>query len=142
MKNLVFALFVLFGLSACDKEEIVAVNDLPEAASQYINTHFAGEEVAQVVKDRDGARRSYEVQLKNGVELEFTKDGVIKSVESKRNDRLPNSVIPAKLLGYVQTNFPDDYIVAWSMDDRDQEIELSNGLELKFNKEGDFLRLD
>lgn len=142
MKNLIFALLAVVGLASCDKEKIVAETDLPNAAKTYITTHFASAEIIQVVKDIDGLRKSYDVYLNNGIELEFNKSGEIRSVESNRNDKLPDSVIPAKILTYVQANFPNDHITSWSIDDRDQEVELSNGMDLKFNKSGDFIRID
>lgn len=132
----------VIGLTACEKEKLVGVSELPNDAQQYIETHFGGIEVSQVVKDIDGLRHSYDVYLANGVELEFNKSGEVRSVENKRNDRLPNSVVPTKILSYVEENFPDQYIVSWDIDDRDQEVELSNGMDLKFSKSGDFIRID
>lgn len=51
-------------------------------------------------------------------------------------------MIPANVLGYVQNNYADHFIVEWDKDKTDQEIQLSNGLELIFNLSGTFLRID
>lgn len=142
MKKIMLLVVAVATLSACDKEEVIVETELPNAAREYIETHFDGAEVIQVVKDVDGLRKSYDVYLSTGIELEFNKSGEIRSVESNRNERLPDSVIPAKILTYVQANYTDSYIISWSKDDRDQEVELNNGMDLKFNSNGDFIRID
>src|SRR5690606_24942570 len=137
MKNAIIILLAVLGLTACEKEKLIDTTDLPSAAQAYIETHFGETEIVQVVKDIDGLRKTYDVYLSTGVELEFDKSGVIKSVESNRNDRLPDSVIPTTILAYATANYPDAHIVSWETDDRGQEIELSNGLDLHFNANGD-----
>ena len=39
-------------------------------------------------------------------------------------------------------NYPDNFITDWELDDKKQKVKLDNGLELEFNKEGNFLKLD
>ena len=56
--------------------------------------------------------------------------------------QLPNSVIPEKILQYVNINYPTQFITDWELDFDNQQIELNNGLDLEFNKKGDFLRID
>ncbi len=49
--------------------------------------------------------------------------------------KLPDSVIPAKLLEYATTNYPDNYIIGWELDDRNQQIKLENGLGTRIQYE-------
>ncbi len=126
--------------TACDKERVISVDSLPVAANTYIAQHFPDHEILQVVKERDDLKTTYEVYLREGYKLEFNRKGDILGVEG--NNRLPDSVIPEKILVYVNTNYSDHFILDWELDDRGQEVKLSNRLELKFDKNGNFLRID
>lgn len=128
-------------LSGCDKDdEVVQESDLSIEARNYLNTHFNGVAVSRVVRDRDDLVDEYEVILANGVKLEFTEAGAVTSIKS--TSQLPDSVIPAKILTYVKAEYPTFAIVEWELDSGGQEVQISNGLELKFNMNGDFLRID
>lgn len=124
----------------CDKEKVVSTDRLPATAQAYISQHFSGHEVLQVVKERDDLKTSYDVYLSEGYKLDFDKNGKILGAEG--SNRLPDSVVPATLLTYVNTHYPDQFIRDWELDDRGQEIKLSNGMELQFDKDGKFLRID
>ncbi len=126
--------------AACDKESIISADGLPKEAQQYITQHFPGHEILQVVKERDDLKTTFDVYLSEGYKLEFNKSGKVLGVEG--NNRLPDSVVPAKILTYVNDNYPEHFIIDWELDDRGQEVKLSNGLELKFDGDGNFLRLD
>ncbi len=144
MKKTIQFLVLLSAISvltvACDKESIVNADGLPSSAQTYITQHFPALDVLQVVKERDDLRVSYDVYLSEGYKLEFNKKGEIQGVEG--NNKLPDSVVPAKILAYVNANYPDQFIIDWELDDRGQEVKLNNRLELVFDKNGNFLRLD
>lgn len=127
-------------LASCDKEKVVSANDLPATSTSYINTHFAGQQILQVVKERDDLKTTYKVYLNNGTKLEFNKDGEIYDIES--NEALPSSVIPSSILSYVTTNYPTLYITEWELDKTTQEVKISNGLTLVFDRNGTYLRID
>lgn len=140
MKNLIFAFLVLFGLSSCDKEIVLAENKVPTEISSYLETHFSENKVLQVIKELDDLKKTYEVYLEGGFELEFNRKKEVISLKSQSG--LPDSVIPGKILTYVQNNYPGTFIKEWELDDLGQEIRLDNKMELKFNKSGEFLRID
>lgn len=143
MKKLaLFLAFLLFVATACDKEKVVDEADLPVNAKDYIEAHFPSARISQVVRDRDDLETSYDVILDNQVKLEFDKKGEVYSIESRRTEKLPDTVIPLKVLEYVQKNYPDAFITDWEKDRTDQEIRLSNNKELVFNLAGTFLRID
>lgn len=132
-------LLILF-FTACDKERVIAEDGLPKDVSTYVQTHFPEHEIIQIVKDRDGLSVSYDVILRGGYKLEFDRKGRIKGVEGTA--KLPDSVIPEPIVAYVTANYPEHYIIDWELDDKGQEVKLVNGLELKFDKNGNFLKLD
>lgn len=133
-------LSALLILSACDKESVVPEGKLPDDAQRFISLHFPDQSISQVVKDRDGLSVGYDVILENGIQLEFNRKGACSSIEG--NIALPDSVIPEKILDYVNQTYSDHYIISWELDDREQEVEMDNGTELKFDKDSNFLRID
>ena len=142
LTTLSLALALTVTLSSCDKDDDVVIpeTDLSAEARAYVNTHFNGAAIAQVIKDKEGLSHEYEVILNNGVKLEFNTKGEVESIKSLK--QLPDSVIPVKVLAYVKANYPAEFITEWELDLNDQEVQLSTGMELKFSKTGDFLRID
>lgn len=131
---------IVFVMASCDKERVVSPNDLPAISTNYINTHFAGQQILQAVKERDDLKTTYKAYLGNGTKLEFNHDGEIIDIES--NEALPSSVIPSPILTYVTTNYPSVFIKEWELGKTQQEVKLSNGLSLEFDRNGTFLRID
>jgi len=131
---------VFLFLAACDKESIVGADGLPASAQTYITQHFPDHEILQVVKERDDLKTTFDVYLSGGYNLDFDKKGKILGIEG--TSELPDSVVPEKILTYVRTNYPDYFILDWELDDRGQDVKLSNGMELQFDKSGNFLRID
>lgn len=140
MKRLFLLAIVPFMLISCDKEEILPLTDIPTEISNYISTHFPDNTVIQAIKDTDGIELTYDITLEDGFFLEFNRKKEVIDIEGLT--KLPDSVIPSKLLVFVASNYPDNYIIGWELDDRNQQIKLENDLELEFNMNGDFLRID
>ena len=66
------------------------------------------------------------------IEVEFTKNGEWKDVECKYGE-VPAAIVPQQIRDYVAKNYPDRKITAIDRDRRDYEVELDNGLDLKFD---------
>lgn len=130
----------IFTFASCDKETVVQDNDLPKEISMFITTHFPSNKIIQSIKDRDGLELTYDILLDGNIKLEFNSKKQIIDIESR--DKLPNSVIPAKIIDYVSANYPDHFITGWELDNKHQQVKLNNGLELEFSMSGDFLRID
>jgi len=133
-------LFAVFGLVGCEKETIILANNLPAEIQSYLSTHFPSNEVIQVIKDRDGLSLTYDVILQGNFMLEFNRKKEVIDIDGQ--SRLPDSVIPVKLLEFVQTNYSDNFISNWEIEGKNQQIQLDNGLELVFTMDGRFLKID
>ena len=133
----------LVSLISCDKYIPLSESQLPSEIKTYVSTHFPDHSILQVTKDKDGFELTYDVILSEGVTLEFNRRKEIIDIDGNRNTKLSDSVIPKKILAYVTSNYPNNYIIGWEITDKkNQKIELDNDLELVFNKSGVFLRLD
>lgn len=142
MKELMTSLTVvcsLLFLVSCAKEINLPEKKIPEEIKSYITTHFPDCSILKATKDRDENDDMYEVSLSCGVKLEFNKQKNIIDIDGI--SKLPDSVIPAKILSYVTATYPNNYILGWEIQSNNQEVQLDNHLELVFNMSGDFLRI-
>jgi hypothetical protein len=126
--------------TGCDKEEMVPESKLPGAIQTYITTHFPGNPITQMTEEKDFLKKSYEVFLDGGFQLDFNNKNEIASIEG--TTELPDSVIPSEILVYVAENYPNNVITDWELDDKNQQIGLDNSLDLEFTMADVFLRID
>ncbi|MDO4771380.1 PepSY-like domain-containing protein [Porphyromonas sp.] len=105
---------------------------LPNAAKEFISTHFPGVSIISVIVDRDDNTLSYDVILANGAELDFDSRGAWKEVKTY-TFAVPRAIVPSKIHSFVQRNYPGTIIMKISRDRRDYEVDLNNGVELKFD---------
>jgi len=136
----IFASVTLFLTISCEKEIITPSDDLPVEISTYLTIHFPKNTIVQVIKDLDGLTKTYDILLSENISLEFNRKKEVIAIDGVT--QLPNSVIPEKIHQYVNINYPTQFITDWELDFDNQQIELNNGLDLEFNKKGDFLRID
>ena len=140
IKNSLIVTALAFTLTSCDKEEVIPSTDLPSEITSYISTHFPNNSIVQVIKDRDGLTKTYDILLSESISLEVNRKKEIIDIDGVA--QLPNSVIPEKILQYVTTNYPTNFITDWELDDKNQQVQLDIGLDLEFKMNGDFLRID
>lgn len=115
---------------------------LPKAAQTVIANNFKAK-VSLVKIDKDFGRVSeYEVILNDGTEISFDRDGNWDNVEVNNSKSVPASMVPQAIRAFVKAQHSGQRIVGIDKERRGYDIELSNGIEMKFNKEGKFLKYD
>ena len=145
MKKSVFFLAALVcmmmqSVTTFASDRIIPKEQLPAAAQTFIQKTFPGQTISYAKVDSDG-RKTYEVRLSNGTEVEFDKNGTWDKVDCNYS-AVPANLVPANIATYVKSNFPGATIVKIDKERYGYDIELSNDLELKFNKSGQMLRVD
>ncbi len=140
-KNIAFILLALLFVQ-CDRQDIVTQDKsrLPQPAQDFIATYFPTEEVDFIKIDKE-LNTTYEVRFASGTELAFDKNGDWIEVDCKQS-AVPEDVIPPAIADYVRTNFPDRPITQIEKDGRRYDVHLSNGLELHFNHQGEYVGAD
>ena len=138
---ILLALVFPFGASVASaaNDKIVNKSDLPVQAQNFIDEHFGDAKLSYVKLETDFLVRSYEVALASGIKVEFSSKGEWEEVDC-RNAEVPSAIVPVALAEYVKSNFEGEKVNRIERDNRGYELELSNGLELKFNK--DFVIVD
>ena len=145
MKKFLLTLIAVFSITPIVSARDIYSHDasvLPKAAQSTINKNFKAK-VSVVKIDKDFGRISeYEAILTDGTEISFDRHGNWDNIETSASSSVPEALIPAAISTYVKKNYSGQKIVGIDKERNGYEVELTNGLDLKFNKQGEFLRYD
>ena len=133
----VAAVCLLFTAVSCAHDRIIPVTQLPAQAQTFIKTYFADKAVAYA--KQDGAK--YEVKFNDGAEVEFDRRGNWDNVDCKFS-AVPEAIVPEQIKNYVAANHPGALITKIDKERYGYEIELSNSLELKFDRNFNIFDID
>lgn len=130
-------------LSACSQEKVSHLADnLPVKARELISSNFTNA-ISLVEEDKEfGKTQEYEVTLTDGSEIKFTSSGDWKSIDTPNNRPVPSGLVPTAIAKYVATKHAGAYIVGIEKEKKGYDVELSNGVEITFDKNGNFLKYD
>ena len=139
MKKLIFAFIaiVCFGFSSAMAQN---TNANP-AITQFVTQHFPDATVQMVMPDDD----DIDVVLNDYTKIEFRRNNEWKKVDCEHSTTftaVPATLVPEQITAYVTANFPNAIIKKLEKNFRSWEIELNNGLELKFNSNFKVMEID
>lgn len=139
MKKLIFAFIaiVCFGFSSAMAQN---TNANP-AITQFVTQHFPNATVQMVMPDDD----DIDVVLNDYTKIEFRRNNEWKKVDCEHSTTftaVPATLVPEQITAYVTANFPNTIIKKLEKNFRSWEIELNNGLELKFNNSFKIMEID
>lgn len=123
------------------RDRAIGPEALPEKVLTFISEHFQDEKIAFAKEDRDLFKLTYEVVLTDGTKLEFRRNGDWKEIKRHRIS-IPEGIVPQEAAAKVNELYPNSAITKAEYDDKDLELELDNGLELKFDKSFNLTGLD
>ncbi len=136
----------VFTLISCNgnnyyEDRPVEYSKVPIAGQDFVKTHFPDLTVAYVEEERDVRGLNYEVHLSDGTTIDFDKNGEWLEIDCGRNC-VPEAIILAAIVQDVKTRYPQSCIVQIDRDRYGFDVELNNGLDLKYDKKGKFIRID
>lgn len=130
---LILAIFAIASSSAkAERNKIIHFSQLPEPAQEFVQTHFAGNDVAITNRDRNIFEQGYEIIFVDGKKVEFDKNGLWKQVDCS-HDRVPENIVPEQISAYVSEKYPSAEVIQIERDRDGIEVELSNNFELEFD---------
>ena len=153
IKNLMIGAFILSTLlilTSCSNDDnsdanevVIEANALPETTRNFITTHFPDATYRRIEKqniaDDDGS--VYDVHLSNGFEIDFDINGNWTDIDGGQT-AIPTAIIPEPITNYVTMNYPNLFITTIEIETTGYDVELSNELDLVFNPQGEFVRID
>ncbi|AIM38232.1 PepSY-like domain-containing protein [Sphingobacterium sp. SG20118] len=138
------AIVALVGLSTITfaQKKVINSNELPANAQTFIKNNFATNQISSTIEEKEKLfSKEYKVILNNGTKIEFDKSGNWEEVDGEKT-AIPLKIVPTAIQNYVTKSFPDTQIVKIKKSSRKYEVEISNGIDLEFNKKGEFIRID
>ena len=146
----VFIVFAVLFMNASLFNSVLALTDkvpidfesLPKVALSAIEYNWPSTTIVAAVKE--GER--YEVLLSDDTQVEFDKKG--NWLEAECSDGLPETIIPVEIRIYIANRYPHVLIteIKRKLDKKAQpqryEVETANGMDLIFDKNGKFVRID
>lgn len=115
---------------------------LPESAKSVIANNCKTKVSVVKIDKNFGRVNEYEVTLTDGTEISFDREGNWKSVETRNTNSVPVKFVPSNISNYIYKNQSGTRIVGIEKERRGYDVELSNGVDMKFDKMGNFIRYD
>lgn len=143
-KLLTMVMVVIMGIASMQARDRVTtdINTLPSAAKTMINKYYGKTGVNHIkIDSKVLGGNEYDVILNNGVELEFDSKGVLKEIDCG-HESVPDGILLKPIRDYVSRNFKGRKIVKMDVKRNSYEVELSDDIELVFDRAGNFKRID
>lgn len=143
MKKLLIIAFCALSLSACaDDTKVISYDLLPHAAKTLMQSYVDVQQVIVVTQEGRSFWADYDVLLSDQSQWEFDDKGNLESVRMMTG--VPENLVPAAIRATVGKMYPEAIIVKYSVDkdDREQDVELNNRIELTFDLTGALKEVD
>lgn len=145
MKKIILLLALSFGMAFSGMAKDTYAHDasaLPQAAQTTVTNNFKAKVSVVKIEKTMGRVHEYEAVLSDGTEISFDRNGNWDNIEVANNASIPARLIPAGITEYVNSHHPHTRIVGINKERHGYDIDLSNGIEMKFDKNGQFIRYD
>ncbi len=113
--------------------------NVPKAVTSFISSNFSGATINGTKRDNDDG--DINVYLSDGSKVEFTANNEWKEI-SCRGKSVPSAFVPQEIANYVKSNYQSNLVSKIEKKINGYEIELNNGIELRFGANGQFLGKD
>ena len=140
---ILIGLALMTNMACADNDKVTNnINELPQVSRTFLNNYFDGNKVSHIKIDKDlFLVDSYDVILTDGTSVEFNRYGEWKEVKSFQQN-IPDTLIPTEIRQYVSQNYPGQKIMTVERGKRKVSVDLANGLELKFDINGNLIDID
>ena len=127
-------------------DEDMSVDEVPQKIKDFISTYFPGATIVKAEKENNG---NFEIELSNDEELIFDAQANFLGLaidedenEDEDDEDISVSELPQNVRDYITANYPDNTIIEAEREDDGFEVTLNNGVELKFDEDGEFVSAD
>lgn len=125
-----------------DYETVITESQLPSAAKTFLSTYYPDVKVARAEMDYEKGVVFYDVRLQNGHEVTFNADGEWMEVDAPDGQSIPDGFFPAGIVSYLQQNYSGYGVNDITKIGAGYEVELVSNIDLIFDAQGNFIRVD
>ena len=144
MRIVMIAIFCMMSFNIvanAGNDKPINVNELPAKAQTLLSKHFKGQNVMLATIESGVVSRSYDVVLRNGTKLEFDKKGNLTEIDCKQGI-VPSQLIPQPIKNYLKENYRGEAVRKIELNKKEYEVELTNRIDLTFNKHFQLIDID
>ena len=149
MKKLLSCLVATVCIALCascdDVIKSITFDELPGRAKTLVSANFDTKDIFMVQSEGLGVGKEYTVFFTDNSKVEFDNKGNLTGV-TMFNKPVPDALIPAQILTFVKTKYPNEYILEYEWDKRDKDekyqVKLSNRVELSFTSSFNLIDVD
>lgn len=144
MRIVMIAIFCMMSFNIvanAGNDKPINVNELPAKAQTLLSKHFKGQKVMLATIESGVVSRSYDVVLRNGTKLEFDKKGNLTEIDCKQGF-VPSQLVPQPIKNYLKENYRGEAVRKIELNKKEYEVELTNGIDLTFNKHFQLIDID
>lgn len=144
MRIVMIAIFCMMSFNIvanAGNDKPINFNELPAKAQTLLSKHFKGQKVMLATIESGVVSRSYDVVLRNGTKLEFDKKGNLTEIDCKQGI-VPSQLIPQPIKNYLKENYRGEAVRKIELNKKEYEVELTNGIDLTFNKHFQLIDID
>ena len=118
-----------------------ATQAVPEPVAAFVKQYFPNATIAGVEVDNEHGGMEYDIYLSDGTQIDFDANNQWDKVECHTKG-VPAAIVPQAIATYVKSNYQNLAITKIDKDYNGYEIELANGLDLRFDNSGRFIGID
>lgn len=142
--TLIFGLLAIasIGFASCSNETTATdMAQLPEPIQNTVNNNFSSNVISVTTETNTFGNDEYEIFLADGTKIKFEGEAW-DEIEVPLGMSVPREFVLEPIQVYVNQNMPEQTIVKIDRDSKGYEVDLSNGVELKFDTNGTFIKVD
>lgn len=139
LAGIAFLSFYTAGYAGNDKP--VRPDQMPREAREFLNTFYKNTTVSFAKQETDWFEKNYKVILEDGTSVEFDRSGDWTEIKGKSTG-VPVAILPAPVRAYLADKYEGVSVKQAERQDRQLEVELENGLEIRFNKKYEVVDID
>jgi len=117
---------------------------IPHVAKKFIEEHFPNTTILHVENKQSPVSDGtvFNIELSDKTEVDFDKDGEWREISTEGQGLVPLAVLPARVQEYLKTNYAGQTVKSVDKEIDNLAVELTNDIDLVFDLDGKFLRLD
>ena len=131
----------LFAFVAEADNKPIDYEQLPSAAKTFIKADFPSETISYITRDADLLDTAYDVHFANGLKIEFNSKGEWTEI-SCTSSPIDSKYIPRQIIDTVATRWPGEKFKKIERYRYGYEVEFTNRLELKFDRQFRLTEID
>ncbi|WP_084403396.1 PepSY-like domain-containing protein [Epilithonimonas caeni] len=114
--------------------------EMPATIKSFLAKYYPKATVVKYEAKSTVVGKKYEVKLNNGAEIDFDKNGNWEEISDKQG--IASALIPAKIKAYLNQHYKGVKVESIDKERNKIKVDLQNDIDLEFDKNRKFLRVD